>query len=403
MNRPPVTNQRVSQAMVVASNLIPVVAVVSLGWSATVLVGLYVVEMWAVLFWTAVKVPFAERYAETDDAKTPGPPKPLQDKRGGVRLTRFLPKVYPRNLPVLFPLVVFFGPLELFLSFAVFALSAPTVEAIEQVLVGGFAIFVARGVEFWTDYVRDEQYRTTSPQALARTPIQHLFGVFVLFFVGVVVVGNDAESSGIGTYALAAVVLGKLGYDLYVFWRDHTESGRPVFADHLEDEIDLPPVATPGGDPERTVTPDRKAFALDAVGRGVTFLFLGGEGRLGLLFVGVVALFSFGGARLGLTVAAAIGLPIVALRALVHYAEYGTLEYRLYDDAVVAHDRWLDAPQRAVGVNEIDTVTASSGLPGRLLGTATLDLEPAGWSDSDPLRMVQIRDPETLRERLGAR
>ncbi|CAI49989.1 uncharacterized protein NP_3796A [Natronomonas pharaonis DSM 2160] len=406
----PRPGRRSSRAALVVSNLVPLVAAVLLEWSLTVLLGIYVLELYAVLFWTAVKLPFAERTVVLDEEPTEtrfrlfdrGWSTDLEEKRGGIRLFGWLPPVYPRNIPAFVVFTVFVAPLAALVAFIVFALSQPTIttEVVSLLLLGGLAVFLSRGVSFVTEYLWQGGYRDHSTRSLISGPFRYLAGFGVLMIVLSAAVTEASNPDGVSTAAvLVVVVAGKITAELYFYWRDHTEGGRPLFERFLDGDERRPSLPEPpDADPTAILRPRRLAVAGGGLRRGVAYLFVGGDGSLGVLFVGACLLAALVSPGAVLVVAAGVGIPVVALRAFVYWLRYGPLEYRLYADVVIEHDRLLAAPQRRLPRGAVgDVATHEPKLP-QLLANESVELRPAGWSDAGPVTARHLPDGERLRE-----
>ncbi|WP_339103792.1 hypothetical protein [Haloterrigena salinisoli] len=76
---------------------------------------------------------------------------------------------------------------------------------------------------------------------------------------------------------------------------------------------------------------------------------------------------------------------------------YGPLEYRRYEDRLVAYDTWVDEPQWSVPLHEIrDVAVVRDNLPDHLLGTRTFDVT-LGWGDDEFQRdLGPVADPDVF-------
>ncbi|ELZ22580.1 hypothetical protein C477_04259, partial [Haloterrigena salina JCM 13891] len=132
----------------------------------------------------------------------------------------------------------------------------------------------------------------------------------------------------------------------------------------------------------------------------------GGAPLFGLLWLAVVSvLASATGSSLVVPVGAAALVAAVLLafgvQLAAYFLRYGTLEYRRYDEAIVAYDTFLEEPQWAAPVQEIRDVTvATDWFDERLLGAGRLRLT-VGWDDDAPAREIgPVRDVIRVAEAL---
>ncbi|SFG63861.1 hypothetical protein SAMN04488063_2680 [Halopelagius inordinatus] len=396
---------------VVASNAVAPVGVVAFGWSATALLGVFVLELAAVLFWSAVKVPFAAKRPNNaiDEHQLLGP---LQAKRGGVELPGPLPPVYLRNVPTLVVLVVLLAPMELGAAVLVFSLPEPTLtaEITEQILLGGVGVFLGRGVETAADYFRDGGYRDHSARSVVLAPFKYVFGVGTLL---VVVGSSGVESEAI----LALMVAGKLAYDLRTIQVERDEEKRGVFYRLYgsgETEIPATPVAEPDGEPTVRARPSRTVAVADALYRGAAYtltstaLLFYALGAFLLVFAPSLAVFPL-----------AVILAFGSLHATTRYLRYGTVEYRCYDGVLVTYDTLLDEPQERIERTEVADVSVETDFADRTFDTATVEFDRRGDDGSTvqftvpdpeevrrrdagkPLSVVHVEEPEAIADALG--
>ena len=396
---------------VVASNAVAPVGVLALGWSATVLLGVFVLELAAVLCWTAVKVPFAAKRPNNaiGDHRLLGA---LQAKRGGIDLPGPLPPVYLRNLPTLVTLVVLLAPIELGAAVLLFALADPTIttETAGQLLLGGVGVFAARGVETAADYFRGGGYRDHSPRSVVLAPFKYVFGVGTLL----VVVGSFGLDSGA---VLGLVVAGKLAYDLRTIQVEREPDRRGVFYrlyGSKETEIEPEPVAVPDGEPVVHDQPSRRVAVVDALYRGVVYT-LTSTVVVCYVLAAVLAVFALRLAAVPLAVVAGFG----ALRAVTRYLRYGPLEYRCYDGVLVAYDTLFDEPQQRIERDEVQRLVVEGDRVDRLFDTESVEFDRGDerpelqFTVPDPdevdhddtpgsLVAAHVDDPEALADALGA-
>ena len=125
MRRP--STPRLGLLAILGSNAVAPLGVLFLGWSTTVLLAVFAVEVVAVLCWSLVKIPFARKRPNDGvegDSRLFGP---FHGKRGSVTLPGPVPPLYPRNLLPLLVAAAFLAPLELGLVLGLFGLEIRSV------------------------------------------------------------------------------------------------------------------------------------------------------------------------------------------------------------------------------------------------------------------------------------
>lgn len=416
----PSAHSRSGPLAVLTSNLLAPVGVLVLGWSTTVLLGVFVIDVIAGVWWAVVKVPFAAKRpnnAIDDDSRLFGP---FETKRGEIALPGPLPPVYLRNLPTLAVAACALAPLETAVAFTMFALPDPTItDAVaEQLLLGGLAVVAGRGYETWADYFRGGGYRDHSPRSVLLRPFMHLFGVGTLVFVA----GGLAGSGLAGDVILGLVVAGKFAFDLRALQIERDPDRRGWFYrlyGSAETEIEPKAVAIPDGEPLATIRPTRRVAVVDAAFRGLTYslsspvlvvwavvIFLAGIGAWSLVGWPALALIAF-----------------VGLRTLGRYLAYGSVEYRVFDGVLVVYDRLLSEPQARIEGTAVTDASVERDPVDRVFDTRTLAVngtdddtgpdvgltvpDPEEVNDDDPnanrsLRVVHVADPTPVAEALGA-
>lgn len=405
---------------VLGSNLVVPVGVIALGWSTTVLLGVFVLDVIAGVWWAVVKVPFAAKRpnnAIDDDSRLFGS---FEAKRGEIALPGPVPPVYLRNVPTLVVAACLLGPLETVAAFMVFALPDPTItDAVaRQLLLGGLAVVAGRGYETWADYFRGGGYRDHSPRSVLLLPFMHLFGVGALVFLA----GGLAGSGLAGDLVLGAVVAGKFAFDLRTLRVERDPDRRGWFYrlyGNAETEIEPEPVAVPEDEPLATIRAGRRVAVVDAAFRGLTYslsspvlvvwaivIFLAGIGAWSLVGWPVLVVVAF-----------------VGIRALGRYLAYGTVEYRAHEGVLVVHDRLLDEPQARIEGTAVTGASVERDPVDRVFDTETLEIggtdddvgpdigltvpEPEEVNDDDPnanrsLRVAHVADPTPIAEALDA-
>jgi hypothetical protein len=372
--------------------LVVPVGVLLLDWPIAVVLGVFVLEILAVVFWAVVKIPFAAKRPRNmidGDDRLLGP---LQTKRGSVTLPRPLPPVYLRNVPTLLLTACIVAPLEVGAAFLVFAFTDPTITTpvVEQLLLGGVGVFLAEGVETAREYFARGGYREHSPRSVVLVPFKHLFAVGALLFIA----GPLQGAAVSGEVVLGILVVGKLLYDLRRLQVARDPDARGLFYrlyGSAETEPEPVPVEVPPGDPVVRDRPPRGAALIDALYRGGTytltscvlvvylaaaFFLASGAMAVGLVFCGVIAVFA-------------------GVRAVSRYLRYGTVEYWGYDGTLVVYDRVLRQPQARLERRAVTDLETTADFVDRLFDTRTVRL--GGMADGDtPTFRLTVPDPEEL-------
>lgn len=372
---------------ILLANALPLVGVLWLGWDASVVVTIYAVEAILSFPLAAVEALFAQRPPRTDHDDVQGvatASDELTRRRGSVELVSWLPPIYPRNIPFVATVVTAVGWFVLAIS-GVLSQSYPVGDVLgrPEVAVSVGALVAGRAIDSWRDYFRGGRHESVSAYTVVETPIrQTCFLVLVLAVVprvgGVVVLG--------------AVVFAKLFVEWSAFRATHGDGGR--FAAWLAgpDEPPAPadPPEVPDADPDARISTDGTAVLYAAAFRT---LLRAPFSLPWFLVLGIGALAILGGGDPARSVL--IGLAFVVLFLLHLALEFGTfaltywsLEYRRYDDRLVAYDAWVEEPQWAVPLHEIREATVvSTRLADRLLGTRTIDVT-TGWGDDEQERQL---------------
>lgn len=371
--------------------LVVPVGVLLLGWPIAVVLGVFVLEVAAVVCSAVVKIPFAAKRPRNMIDGEDRLLGPLQTKRGAFDLPGPLPPVYLRNVPTLLLTACFLAPLEIGAAFLVFAFTDPTITTpiAGQLLLGGVAVFLAEGVETAREYFARGGYREHSARSVALVPFKRLFAVGALLFVA----GPLQGAAVSGKVVLALLVGGKFCYDLRRVQVAHDPERRGLFYrlyGSAETEPEPVPVEVPPGEPVVRERPPRAAALLDALYRGVTYtltssvlvvylaagFFLAfGAITVGLVFVGVICVFA-------------------SVRAVSRYLRYGTVEYRGYDGTLVVHDRVLDEPQARLERTAVTDLDVTVDAVDRLFDTRTVRL--GGMDDDTPTLRLTVPDPGEL-------
>ncbi|WP_128478994.1 hypothetical protein [Halorussus pelagicus] len=268
---------------------------------------------------------------------------------------------------------------------------------------GGLAVLVKHGWAF-RQFVRSER-----PPAKQILPGLRWLGpiLMTLPVVGIDTVhaGADFDPSAGFTAVAVLLVVGRIAYETR---RDEPPTG----ADPFE-------LSMPSGRPVERFQADQRAVRiagmLDGVVPRIEWELLNVISRVAALFSVVVVGFVAGSA-LGPT-AGVVGTGVALVAAVAGFVSmgiahfelaFGAMEYRLYDDELVAYDARLDAVQWRVPLEAIRTVSVEQGLwtgpPGTDAATVTLnrtdlavDQSPYGFYRQS---LPYVKDPERIADRL---
>ncbi|MFC6753971.1 DUF6498-containing protein [Halorubrum tibetense] len=410
---------------VLVANLLPLVGVVRFGWDPATLVAIYAIEVGLSIPLAGVKALFAARPPPSDreEGFISVTSAELVEKRGSVRLVAWLPPVYPRNVPFAAAVA---GSAGWFLVFAgaVFSevFDLPALLARPEVLAAALALFAGQLIEVSREYIGDRGYETVSPYAVVETPVRQ---AFFLVFVGLALPFLDTVGGGV------AILVVLVGLKLFLEWST-VRSSRDGFTGWLagpsgsedapatRDPVDRPrgdeePRAdrvpgADGSDGEAPPAPDarfrthRRAVVATALARTLSWPAAFYITGFAVIWVAVLGTFTDGELPPAIavgTLAVVVGLCLAAIG--VHVAgfvlRYASLEYRRYDDRIVAYDTWLDEPQWAAPVDVLrDVEVVENRLPDRLLDARTFRMT-TGWGDEERARVVgPVTDPEGVVE-----
>jgi hypothetical protein len=371
--------------------LVVPVGVLFLGWPIAVVLGVFVLEIAAVVFWAVVRIPFAAKRPRNMIDGNDRLLGPLQTKRGSISHPGPLPPVYLRNVPTLLLTVCFLAPLEICAAFLVFAFTDPTITTpvVEQLLLGGGGVFLAEGIETAREYFIRGGYRDHSPRSVILVPFKRFFGVGALLFVA----GPFQGTAVSGEVVLGIVVVGKVLYDLRRLQVARDPDTRGVFYrlyGSAETEPEPVPVEVPPGDPVVRDRPPRGAALLDAFGRGLTYTL---TGKASIVYLIAGFFFAFGVTAVGLGFLGVIAV-FAGIRAVSRYLRYGTVEYRGYDGTLVVYDRVLGEPQARLERSAVTDVEVTTDTVDRVFDTRTVRL--AGEDNDTPRFRLTVPDPEEL-------
>ncbi|WP_203229205.1 DUF6498-containing protein [Halobellus captivus] len=357
----------------VAANVVPLVGVFHLGWSAQTFAVVYAIELVVAVPFAGLKALFARRPPSYDELERPqegNPLKPdewggvsvgpsdLNRRRGSVAIIDALPPIYPRNVP--FALRAFGAAVSLAGAFLFVlgrfidvpaTLTDPSVAASIVFLIGSQIGVIER------EYFRTRRYEMSTPRDVVASATTE--GTLAVVALIVAIVGGPAG-------ALVAFVAVKL----FAEWRGY-RSG--VAFDPEEGEGTLPPVAAPDALPAAEVRPGRHAVRATALWQGATAAVSSGPVYL-FAWVGLTA-----GSVKALTAAVVcFGLlpaGIGGLKAIEYALTHGTLTYQRRDDTVVAYDDLTKTVQWATPIDDIRDADLCEGeLVDRACGTRTFSI-----------------------------
>lgn len=387
-------------APILLANLLPLAGVLAFGWDAATLVTVYGLEVLLAFPLTAAKALFARQPPKTDDDEDeePSVSDELKQRRGSVELVSWLPPVYPRNVP--FVSTVFAGFAWISMAVAsVISQAIPVADVLwrSEVVLSVVALVAATAADVWRDYVRGGRYETVSAYEVVQAHIgQTFFLAFVLMAVA------SPEDIG-GVALLAGFVFVKVLVEWASFRAAHGEPGRLTGWLAGPDDPTEPadPPAVPDGDPDVRISTDDTAVLYTAVHQTLFGAVFFAPWILSSL---VVVLSVVSGDDIPLSATVGIGVAFALLLLVVPATEfvetvlrYGPLEYRRYEDRLVAYDTWVDEPQWSVPLHEIrDAAIVGDNLPDHLLGTRTFDVT-LGWGDDEFERdLGPVSDPDAF-------
>jgi len=351
----------------VFSNLVLLVGLFVFGWDPRSLLLLYWFEAGVVVVREAVQGLFAELppSEEYEPLRAPLPLSALAEIRGGFRPVRWLPNVYPRNVPYvlagLIPWIAFWPLGGLILSGQIVPWLEPFVPPMSAA-VAVLAVLLRQSFETG-DWLRTGRYEAVA--ATGEVSRTYLSLLFVLAFVAPVVVGA-VTATAFPQVALGLVlVASKVTYDAL-------ELRNPGFVQSTVFDAETvgegSTVERPDGDPLSEFRTDRRAVVVASVCLGallsvfsVTIFFVLLGGLAGMLVGGALWGTPHGpvvGAIAGVAMIVAVraGVQVVAGWVLGAYAVY-----QVYPDAVVEYNELTGEPQWVVPRGEISEFTVADG------------------------------------------
>jgi hypothetical protein len=371
----------------VLTNLVAVLGVAVLGWSAGALLVVYWVEAGVALVRGILQGPFARCDPEDLTAEqqtirdTYIPLASWSDKRGGVSMGP-LPPIYPRNMSTVSSfatVALIFWPIAGGLVIATVGTEFPIGTVLLAVVgvVAGHAIGLI-------DYFRNGRYvENTAASAMSR---RYVIGLFVLGVGGMLVLSRASPPAVL----FLVVAVGKVFADLAV---TVTEASNDPLTEWDEESLDE---QIPEGEPTAVFEANRRDLLLRAAGMVPLYILIPPY-----MFAGVAAVAAglFGGLAVGVATFA-VGIVVMMLGLVVRFdVERGHLEYHVYPERIVAYDRLLDAPQWSVDRSKIEEVAIEPSRLDRVRpGSQTVVVSTYG----DDRRLRALRHPETFVDALGS-
>jgi hypothetical protein len=365
----------------VLTNVVPVLGVAVLGWSAGALLVVYWVEAGVALACGMIKGPFAQRDPEDMTAgqqtvrDTYIPLSSWDDKSGYVSIGP-LPPIYPRNISTMLTsaaVTLIFWPIAGALVIAAVGAEFP----IGTVLLAVVGVIAGQTVGL-VNYFRNDRYvENNVVSAMSR---RYTIGILVLGVGGVFAISRASPPSVL----FLVVAVGKLLADLAIA---RAEASNDPLTDWDEETL---AEQIPTEEPTAVFETDRQNLLLRAAGMAPFFIFIPPY-----IFVGVAAVLAglFGGIVAGVAVFA-LGMVIAILSLVVRIdVERGHLEYHVYPDRIVAYDRLLDAPQWSVDRTKIEETDIKPSRRDRIRpGSRTVVVSTYG----DDHRLRALQRPESF-------
>jgi hypothetical protein len=392
--------------------LVPVVGVVVFDWRLRFVLLFYWLEVGVTVVRQSVEATFAGRPNSEEGRMLRPPFGKLREKRGGIAMPGPLPALYPRAVPTVF--------MSVFVALATWGLigtqiialggqvdlSAPPLEILLgtpvdspgrrlELLFGATGIVIGQSATFVSN-VQNRPYQDLSARAIVGP--RQIAGpiLFLLVFVAGLFL-SDGNLAAVRDPVFAVVVIGRTGLDAA---EEFGVTDRYLPEGFKRDVQIGEPDSVPSGDGEprsrwRVHRPSVVCVRmLTSPGR----VFSNRDGLL-YLFLSLFVWIAVDGVT-GTVIAAGILATVALIGAIVIGIEtdlrYGHLEYRLYDDCVVAYDRLLATPQWRVELDRITGTETSVAFLDRLPGLTLERLYLRTRDDSETL--VGMADAGTVRE-----
>lgn len=350
---------RLTVVLAIIANIVPIVGVIGFSWDLLPILAIYWIEAVVYVARSSFESLFAVRPVDDDYYGVYIPLERLREKRGRVRIIDQLPPIFPRNIP--FALNggwLLFGLGTIAVLIMLFARPPGILDRGTLLGIGGMTILVVvRHTSALHESIRFKRYEEHT--ALSIFSRRRWIAVAIVAFL-VPIVGIGANQIGIGfTATFTLIATAKLCYDILDML---TLGGQPPSNEPQQDETSI---EVPETSPLIVIRTDRRGVILDTLFLGamlallppVGFVIVFSSIAVGLLFglpEGVATLIILFTARM------AFEIPIAYLR-------HGNIEYRVYDDAVIAYDTTLDAPQWRIPRHEITDARANTALTSKFI------------------------------------
>lgn len=431
------------------------------GYLAIVAVAvLYWIDLLFLMCRVGVQRLLARQTRDIDPARILLPVRLLKHKRGTVTLTDRLPPLYPKNVPVAVT-TLWWGALISVPTVLVAALSVPGAfwrnAATPFLFAAGAVAAAAKSWLLLREHVATGAYERRPPVAVNPWKRQGLFVLYggVLYvaagFTASLVAENGIESTRSGAMAVALLVVGLrvayavrvsrtkfgtgpetgnqtsgagapgseigAGDDRVISWLRSKSTGQGA--------VVLTPPSTPDRRPFETVAPASRSVVaagiLNALVAGLAVdEQISGAGlslRVCLLFMVLFSLVALlGGAVSFFLVVNAFVFGLLAMLSVLSVGHLrlalGGVEYRFYDDELVAYDSAIGEPQWAVPYDRIRDVSVERGAFGSPLwldaGTVSFERDDSppedALADREPRSsIVFVSDPERVAETIRSR
>lgn len=394
--------------------LVPMVGVVAFDWRLRWILVFYWFEIGVTVLRQCTEAAFAGR-PNSDAGRVLFPPlRRLQQKRGAVTVSELLPPVYPRTFPtillstvVMFAIWVFLGGQIVALGGSVNFASSPAEILLGvpvdspasriSLLMGASGVVVGQATTFGSN-VRTRPYQELSARAIVGP--RQIFGpILFLLVLSTGLFLGGGKLTDVRSLTFVAVIFGRACVDVADEFGLTEQILPESFArDTQVGERDRVP---PGdGEPRAQWRPDRRSVLALKVLTSPGRVF---GNRAGVVVLAITAFLWFvldGTATV--LVPAGVLVTVAVLGAVPVVIEtdflYGHLEYRLYDDCVVAYDRLLKTPQWRVELDAVTETEASAAVLDRLPGL-TLERLFVRTRDNSR-RLVGLADAEAVRARI---
>lgn len=374
--------------LVLVSNAAIIAGAVAFEWKALTIVALFVADGLLGLIRISLERAFARRPAPDDY-----PPlsimrlydlwiEHIMNKRGTMQLNTRLPQVTARNL--LYALPIWNGIVVVSVILGSIWYLASPVASIELTLITILPLIVAKHSWIISDWSNNGSYERSSPKTVR--PRSVLYSL--VLFSGIVfsVAGQPPD------LVVAATVL-VIGPKLLFDFREAGIGPWPLTFDPTSD-TEAEQISPPTGVTRHVFQTDNRAlFSWASLGLGLVsvvtfglFVFFLAAMLIWPLMDVLTESLSLGGtadltSTIVLALVPAVGIPL-GVNWLILWLGHANVEYRLYDDELVAYDRYLEEPQWVVPFDNIESIstTEKSIVEARLIPSApsvftTVELE----------------------------